>query len=375
MEDTAVQSTETGQGTPDTGQPVSQSSYINDAWDTKYFRSHEAELNPDKVQQKQAQTPKEHQKVEPKKVEAKQQAETPKKPEAKQPDKQEPQRSKFEDAFAGEDGELDLGKIVGYNLPEETAALKADIGQAQPEEKPVTHQERWQKDQEEISTLDKTLRAELLNPLQQAFEKIQGGTDPFTALNQVYLERKAIIENHIAEKKNAMEFERQKALEERMLSDTQSKAMQEQSKININEIASSLPGGDEAAKTALYNEIMFGMDAGAQVLDYYFREKVEGVDKMTPAQKNAAAIKFVNSITSDKAKLRFVFNQAMALKTRQHLPKLMQSARMAGVAQHKSNALAAQKSPTGTTRRPAPTAKASVWDGYLNNHYETADRV
>ena len=354
------------------GGTVDQSSYVSDMWNDNYFHTHEAELTPEQAAQKQAQAPKA--KVDEVKTEQKPQAETPKKPDEKQPVKQESQPSRFEQAFRGEDGEIDVDKFLSFNIPEaDNHPLQADIGTPEPDNAPKL--EQWQQDQQEVEKLQASLSSELLDPLNKAYNLISQGTNPVQALKAVYDERKAFIDQHVNEVKNQKEFQRQKALEERLLGDTKAKAQAQQSAVNTNEIISSLPGDDISAKTELFNEVLFGTEGGAKLMDYYFREKVEGVDKMTPQQKHAAAVKFVNEVTSNKAKLRFMFNQALALQTRNNLPKILQKARLGAVAQHKSNAVSAQKNPTGTSKRTAPAASKNQWDSYLVSHYDAADRV
>jgi hypothetical protein len=353
----------------DGGSQVDQTSYVNDAWDTKYFRSHEAELNPDKAQKPQPKTAKEPV-VEPKK------AETPKETvdKAKQPDeKQESQQSRFEKAFSGEDGEIDVDKFLSFKLPEmkpEPSTLS--IGKTA---EPVTKQEDWQKDQEEITKLSKTLTDEFLGPLEKVYQLINQGTDPVQALKTIFDERKAFIDNHLNEEKSKREFQRQKTLEERLLEKTTTETRARHSSVNINEIVSSLPGGDAPEKTALFQEILFGSDVGAKVLDYHFNQAFPDNEKMDPKAREQAAMNFVNGITSDKAKLRFVFESCLDKMTRANLPKILQKSRLSALAADKANRLSAQKTPTGTSKRTAQPAQKTQWDSYLNNHYESADRV
>jgi hypothetical protein len=364
------------QAAPDTGTAdadagsIDQSSYVNDAWETNYFKSHEAELNPNA---KQAQAPKDPAKQEPVKPGDKQ-AEPPKVDEkAKTPDKQESQPSRFEKAFAGENGEMDLDKFMNFNIPDVKFDKPADVGT--PASEPAVKQEQWQKDQEEVTKLQTTLHGELLGPLEKIGQLIDGGKDPIEALREVYAERKAFVESHLSEVKSNKEFQRQKALEERLMEKTNTEKQAALSATNTNEIISSLPGKDTAEKTELFNEILFGTSGGSEMLNYYFREKVPNLDKLTPAEKNAEAAKFINSITSDKAKLRFMFKQALAIQTHKSMPQILQKARISAVAAHKSNALSAQKAPLGTQKRTAPPPGKGLWDDYLSSPSEVADRV
>jgi hypothetical protein len=355
----------------------SSETYVNDAWDKHYFNSHEAELNPDKAQKPEAKTPQAKPVVAPegdKKQEAEKPKIDPKTGKEIQPDKQEPQPSRFEKAFTGEDGTVDVDKFLNFTLPEsnEQAAKPLDLGAPGPE---VTTQEQWQKDQEEVTNLTKVMNDGIIGPLEKVYSLIKQGTDPVQALKSVYDEQKAVIDGHVNEIKTQKEFQRQKALEDRILEKSKSGEVAAQSRTNINEIASSLPGTTPEGKMELFRDILFGKETGAQLLDFYFQEKVPGTEKMTPEQRSAAALKFVNEITSNKAKLRFVFNQALAIQTRANLPSILQKSRLSAVAADKANRLSAQKSPIGTQQRTAPPAGKSKWDGYFNSHYETADRV
>ena len=359
-------------GTPDGGSSVDQSRLINDAWSDKYFRSHEAELNPEAAEKrKQAQTPK----VDTQKVVEKQ-VQTPKNLNApKTPDKQEPQKSQFEKAFAGENGEIDLDRVLSFSLPEIAAASPGtDIG-APPAQQEGPKLEQWQQDQQEIEKMSKTLAGELLDPLDKAYSLISQGSDPVDALKAVYADRKAYIDARVSEAKSQKEFKRQQALEERLLGETKTKALAQQSATNINEVISSMPGASTVEKSALFNDILFGSDTGAKILDFYFQDRVEGIDKMNPQDRHAAALKFVNEITSNKAKLRFMFEQAHAAQVKKNLKAIVQSARLSAVSQHKSNALSAQKQPQGTQKRTAPSAAKGQWSNYFTSHFETADRV
>lgn len=356
-------------------------SYVNDAWDTHYFNSHEAELNPEKAQAQKTQP---EPAKDPKAVVA---PEGDKKPQAEkpkidpktgkeiQPDKQEPQPSRFEKAFTGEDGTIDVDKFLNFALPDSTepAAKPLDLGA--PGQQQITTEEQWKKDQEEVTNLTKTMNEGIIGPLEKAYALIHEGMDPRQALKQVYDEQKAMIEGHVNEIKTQKEFQRQKALEDRLLEKSKSGEVAAQSRTNINEIASALPGDTPEGKMELFRDILFGKETGATLLDFYFQEKVAGTDKMTSEQRSAAALKFVNEITSNKAKLRFVFNQALAIQTRANLPSILQKSRLSAIAADKANRLSAQKNPTGTQQRTAPPAGNSKWDGYFNSHYETANRV
>jgi hypothetical protein len=239
----------------------------------------------------------------------------------------------------------------------------------------VVKEEQWQKDQKEITTLQTTLSTEILGPLEKMAQLIDGGKDPVEALREVYGERKAFVEQQLNEMKSKKEFQRQKALEDRLLEKTGNEKQVALSNANTNEIISSLPGKDNAEKQNLFNEILF--KHGSSILDRDFRRAVPKVEfeKMTPAERNAAAAKFVNSITSDKAELRFVFNQALAIKSKDMLPQILQRARLSAVAAHKANALSAQKAPLGTQKRTAPPAVKGIWDDYLSSPRDVADRV
>ena len=353
-------------------------SYVNDAWDKGYFNSHEAELNPEKAQKQQAQTPQAKPVVAPegdKKLEAEKPKIDPKTGKEIQPDKQEPQPSRFEKAFTGEDGTIDVDKFLNFTLPESTEQTAKPLDLGAPGQQPITTEEQWKKDQEEVTNLAKTMNDGIIGPLEKAYTLIKQGVDPTQALKQVYDEQKVMIEGHVNEIKTQKEFQRQKALEDRILEKSKSGEVAAQSRTNINEIASALPGSTPEGKMELFRDILFGKETGATLLDFYFQEKVEGTDKMTPEQRSAAALKFVNEITSNKAKLRFVFNQALAIQTRANLPSILQKSRLSAVAADKANRLSAQKNPIGTQQRTAPTAGKSKWDGYFNSHYETADRV
>jgi hypothetical protein len=350
---------------------VDQSSYVSDAWDKNYFSSHEAELNPDKAK---AQMPKAE--VKPVVQPALKQAEPPKvaaKPNETQPEKQEPQASLFDQAFTGENGAFDVDGFLGFDVPNlGTEKPAVDIGQ--PPAVTEVKQEQWLKDKEEVETLNKNLTGYMLTPLEKAFALIQNGTDPAQALKQVYDKQKSVLEGHIGEIKNQKEFQRQKALEERLTEGTRTQAEKQQIAVNTNEIISSLPGKDTASKTALFNEVLFGKEVGAVHLDRAFARAYPDNEKMKPEERAVAAQKFVNSILSNKAELRYLFKVSLNDMKIRNIPKAMQQDRLRAIEDFKNNKLSAQKAPMGTVKRTALAVGKNMWDGYFNSHI-TADRV
>jgi hypothetical protein len=354
------------QETGSEGSPIDQTSFINDAWDKGYFHSHDAELNPKVAQSK----------AEPPKAPIEKQAEPPKDPNAqvKQPDKQEPQKSRFEQAFAGEDGEIDVDKFMNFSLPTmktEPISFEADKSS----QSTTPEKEPWEKDMEEVTGLQNNLKTEVLDPLQKVADLISQGKDPIQALEEIYAERKAAIDQHINEVKSQKEFQRQKTLKEELLSQKNEEIQSKQSAVNTNEIISALPGSTQEEKTSLFHEVLFGNDVGAKVLDYHFDKAFPDNKKMLPEQRKVAATKFINGITSNKADLRFVFEQCLDKMTRSNLPKIMAKARMSALAADKANRLSAQKGPVSNQPRTQPSAAKGQWDNYLTSHYQAADRI
>ena len=369
MEDTATVQSPAGTDGGASGR-VDQSSYVNDAWNDGYFNSHEAELGTAKAK---PQTAKEA--VKPVETPASKQAEPPKadaKPNVTQPDKQEPQSSLFEQAFAGESGAFDVDGFLGLDVPAlGTEKPAADIGQPTA---PEVKQEQWVKDKEEVETLNKNLTGYMLTPLEKAYELIQKGTDPTQALKQVYDEQKGILDGHLNEVKTQKEFQRQKALEDRITEGAKAEATKQQIAVNTNEIISTLPGKDTAAKAALFNEVLFGKDSGAVHLDRAFARAYPDNEKMKPEERAIAAQKFINSVLSNKAELRYLFKVSLNDMKIRNMPKAMQQDRLRAIEDFKNNRLSAQKSPLGTTKRTAPSPGKDKWAAYFGSH-ETADRV
>jgi hypothetical protein len=356
---TAEQSTDGGS--------VDQTSYVNDAWDKGYFRSHEAELNPNAAT-----------KAEPPKAPEQKQAETPKDQNAqqKQPDKQVPQKSRFETAFSGDDGEMDIDKFMKFSLPEmkiePVQFKKADPSQPAAPEKPV-----WERDAEEVKTLSEKLRAERLDPLQKAADLIVQGMKPMAALNQIYLERQAEIDKAVNEEKTKREFQRQKDLEDRLTEKTRSAETDATIKVNSNEIISSLPGNTPEEKESLFIELFFSDAIGGEFLEKDFKKAYPDHQKMTAEQQKAARVKLVNSILSDKAELRSRFNQCLYKATYINREKLLAKARMSALAADKANRLSAQKGPVSSQPRSLPAAPGNKgqWNNYMTHHEQAVDRV
>jgi murein DD-endopeptidase MepM/ murein hydrolase activator NlpD len=347
-EESGTQVAQPTEASPDSGsQQVDQTSYIDDA-----AKAQKAE--------------------QPKLAEKNKQAETPKNEteQKNQPEKQEPQKSRFEMAFSDDKGEFNNENFFKFNLPEFKPEAVAFEAQAQ---KPAeAEKEPWQRDLEEVNAMQQKLTGEMLGPLEKAWKMIQDGADPFDAINKIYLEQKGLINEQLNQEKFKREAQRQKALEEKMTAGVNEEKASALSTANVNEIVSALPGKTPEDKQALFHEVIFGKDGGARILDHYFQKAYPDYAKMTPVDRQTAAKKFINSITSNKAELRFVFDRAWDMAISRHQRDIMQRERIAAVVADKANRLAAQKGPVSTQPRTPPSVKNGQWTNYFNHQ---ADRI
>jgi hypothetical protein len=96
---------------------------------------------------------------------------------------------------------------------------------------------------------------------------------------------------------------------------------------------------------------------------------------MTPEDRGINAQKFINSILSDKAELRFVFDSCLNALKVLNMPKAMQADRLRAIEEYKQNRLSVQSAPIGKTQRLPGSASKNQWDDYFVSHKSVADRI
>jgi len=349
---------------------IDQGSYVNDAFDD-YFEapdrsSPRAETDEEPKEEQEAKKPKE----EVRKPEAK----TPQdKEENKQPDKKADEVDPFDVAFRNDDGSLNLEALASFKLPEISTAQPVEI----PEEAETTidPKEAFIKSREEERVYETNLRQHTTGPLDEAYALIRQGKDPVEALKEVYQKVNKTISEHVEKTKLEREWEREQERKKDFYSQQETQKRSEAAKVNIAGIVNNLPGKTQEAKSALFNRVIFGKDAGAELLEESFQEKYPDYSKKTPAERNKLASEFVNEMLSDQRKLHRHYTQAMNAIKAKNMGVVTKQVAQETERSVKQNGLSAQKNPAGTAQRQQPSAKSDGWDTYLNGHNKTVARI
>jgi hypothetical protein len=328
-----------------------------------------------KLPEEKAQEPKEkkEEKAPPPKGEPKQETGAEKKPE----EKPDPLMS----AFTREDGNFDLDAFSTFAAPiaqQETSPvdLKAEEKPPEKQEVPIW-QKRLDEEKEYVSNVhDNTLGwAEAVRNLVAQGHTLEAAVE--------YVERVLTDKSnqHVTKWKAEREYkfqseERERAAKEKAEAE-ESAALPVRSKTNMSRIISSLPGKTDAEKTQLFNNVLFGKDVGAHILDYEFQRTHPGVGKLPVEQQKQLAEKFITGITSDYRALSYFFDRALDKAARMNLPKLNQRVAAAAEAATNANRLAAQRRPGGAIGRQAQQEKPGGpdWTGYFASPEKMADRI
>lgn len=349
-------------------------------------------FKPESAQEKPAasQKPAPKQEATPPKAEGKQpqQAQTPKdgtteqKPGAdeKKPDEKP---DLLMSAFTGADGSFDFDGFAKFAAPVNNDAPKIDLQpQPQQQQNPQDNKPEWQKRLEEEKEYTTNIRANTLGWANSLRQLLAQGVDPQQAVAHVEQQIAATIDDHLnnwkAEREYKYKEDEAKARAEKAKEAEESAAQPVRSRTNMSRIISSLPGADDTAKTTLFNEILFGKDVGAKILDYEFSRAHPGNDKLQPAERQKLAEKFVNGITSDYQALSYFFERALDRAARMNMPKLNQKIAAAVEAATNANRAASQKRPSGSlVRNPIKEtpAGANSWDAYFSTPEKMADRI
>lgn len=358
-EETAAVESQTG------GEQVSdQAQYANDAFDS-YFQSPDER---DAAKEKQEKQP------EPKKVAAKPQAETPKAGEKKADvtPKEKEKPNPIDEIFAGDDGAFDASKFLGFDIPKFGVDAPAPEQNHAPEAPEVPE---WQQRVEADKQYEMQLKTTVGGITDAINTQIAQGVAPQEAIKTVMSQYDQVIRDHMEERRRQNEAETLSKIEARALERERAVQTSQRALSNTNEVVASLPGKDTAQKTALFNEIMFSDNGAKDILNRDFRAKHPGIDKMPESERAKLATKFLNEVSANKSELAHYFKVGYNNIRASKLPEMMQKARLAQSAMDKANALSAQKAPGGTLNRPNQNAAPDVWQNYLENHHQYADRV
>lgn len=363
METPATEATVEAQGAPEqTTETVDQQGYINDAFGD-YFGSQEEKTDETQAQEpkkneKQAQTPKgdETQGKDPKQ-DAKE-AEAAKKPDP------------FETAFTTEGGMFDLEKLVGVSL--DGLQFQSEPAQenkpGKPEEAPA-----WQKEFEAEKTYRDNITKSRLGPLESIYNEINSSDLPdeykgpiLNLINGEYVRIRGENEQHFKERDAQNAHKSRSEEQERLRDEMRSAKLPELAKVNAMAVISKLPGNDNTAKIELYNRIMFGPGAGGELLEDMFLSQHPDFAGKTKDEQNRMKMKFVNELQADGKRLQRHFDRAYRylIADPKNMRRIMEQVSNKTEANVRSNALAAQKTPSGSVERQ-PQAGTSKWDGYF----------
>jgi hypothetical protein len=344
----------TQSGSADSGS-IDQSSYMNDAF-SSYFDeatdSNEPEVEPKAQEPKQAAQPQAEEPKQPEAIETK--------PEGETGDKPDP----FDTAFSTDAGDFDVEKWMGLNFDGSDFQKIDPKPQAQPMEQRVP---QWQKELDEEKQFRESIETSRLGPLERAHELLMSGMDAEQALKQAYDEARQDNEGFFKQRETEMSFKRRQEELDKIRDETRNANMPELAKSNAFSIINRLPGEKSEAKIELYNRIMFGPDAGGEILTDMFEARFPDYAKESPEKQDALKLKFVNELQADGPRLQRHFERARRILAArpENMKKIMEQVARTKEQQVRSNALAAQKAPSGTVQRPAPNRTPSPWDSYL----------
>lgn len=322
----------------------------------------------------EAQTPKE----------AQQQAQTPKDAGVSNVNKQEPVKpttpaDPIDAVFKNDKGEFDAAGFMNFSLPENfslPAEKSSGQGSGQPQalqQEPADNRPEWQREMEEISSYEKSLSSHVLDPLQKVAELISGGRDPMQALNEVFAERKRVLDEHMAEYKYKRDFERRERLQKATGEAEAMAKMKVNASTNVNAIVSALPGNDHKAKSELFSHVMFSKEIGAPILNREFLRRNPDAKKLPIAEQEKLADKFLLEVQSDREELSYFWQLCIDRATRLKQKDVAQRNRLLGAAQQKEQRQAAQKNPAGPyNRKPVVSGGKNEWDSYFGS---SVDRV
>lgn len=341
----------------------SQGSYLDDAFGD-YFADPRSPENAE-----QAETPEN--------VASKEQAETPEeagetaeeKPDSENTEEvKEDQKDPFSTAFANDKGELDLEKLMSIDFGALNLQQIDEQAQVQqPQQQVQDDVPEWKREMQEEETYRGNIKQSTTGLLEKVWERIQAGEDPTAALQTVYAETNKMLDDMWKERDAERNYKKSTEASERIAKETRNAKMKELSRANGLAIANTLPGPDLTAKSELYNRIMFGKDAGGDILEDMFVARHPDYAKYDAKKLDEEKRSFVYELQSDPQKLQRHFQRAYRYLAAdpKHMKTLMEQVARNKEAQVRSNAMAAQKSPAGSVQRPAKQA-AGKWDSYFS---------
>jgi hypothetical protein len=354
---------------PGTDQGSQQDDYGSDVFE-KYTTSHEEFLDEDlhgkrpvvaqkkpveNPVQKKAETPKENLTATEKIAQTKGATET----------------DPLESAFTGKDGQFDLQKFTSFALPQ-TSNIPEEKGIPQKSgEKPQEEIPEWKKAIEQDRTEAEAMRKVIGGVAENIRQLIASGNDPEAAIQAALQDHEKKLNDYLQGQSLSREEARMADLDKRVQDREKAIHINADSRTNTNSIIQGLPGKTFDDKKVVFDTIMFGKDTGAQILLRELYRKHPEARSMSQEQVKPLTEKFISEEFSDRENLQYLFERAFDRTMRLKMPALMERQRMMKAAEIKTNALAAQKRPAGTSlRKPAATGGSDPFENYRNHHID-----
>jgi hypothetical protein len=360
METVTEQVETTVEGT--TSESVSQDDYINDAFTDYFFNEEKAEppKDDDKKQDTQAQEPKDDPNKE-------------KNPKSDDEANKEPEKKvdPFVSAFSTESGDFDLEKLLGVsteglNFQSEEKEAK----QTTPEKTtPKTWKERFQAEKVFKDNIYRTR----LGPLEDVYNAFEGAEMPdevkqyvLGVLREKYAGVQQETDSFLKEREEEQRFQREEEERTRFREEARLEKLPAMAKANAGAIINSLPGEDSKTKINLYNRIMFGPNAGGEILSDAIELRYPDFESMPKEKQDSLKLNFVKELQADGNRLQRHFQRAyrQLIADPENIKQLMSQVSKNTEANLKSNQFAAQNEPTGSVNRQPQTGN-SEWDSYF----------
>jgi hypothetical protein len=360
METVTEQVETTVEGTE--AESVSQDDYINDAFTDYFFSDEKAEppKDDDKKQEPEAQEPKDDPNKE-------------KEPKSGDEANKEPEKKvdPFVSAFSNESGDFDLEKLLGVsteglNFQSEEKEAK----QSEPEKiTPKTWKERFQAEKVFKDNIYRTR----LGPLEEVYNAFEGAEMPdevkqyvLGVLREKYAGVQQETDSFLKEREEEQRFQREEEERTRFREEARLEKLPAMARANAGAIINSLPGEDSKTKVDLYNRIMFGPNAGGEILSDAIELRYPDFESMPKEKQDKLKLDFVKELQADGNRLQRHFQRAYRymIADPENIKQLMSQVSKSTEANLRSNQLAAQSEPSGSVNRQPQTGN-SEWDSYF----------
>ncbi|MBN1294369.1 MAG: hypothetical protein JXB48_21210 [Candidatus Latescibacteria bacterium] len=298
-------------------------------------------------------------------------------------DNKEKNPDPFETAFVNETGDFDLDKLVGVSLD----GLSFQSNGQEKKEGEVTSPEKtvpqWKQEYEEERVFKQNVHKSRLGPIESVFSEIQESGIPdeykgpiLDVLRKKHAEILQETEQFLRERTEQRTFQKREEENDRIREEMRTSKLPELARANAVSIINQLPGKEQKEKAELYNRIMFGPDAGGELLEDMFEARYPEMHKKDKATQDKMKLKFVHELQADGARLQRHFQRAYRYLTAdpKNLKRIFAQVSRTTEANVRSNAATAQKNPSGSVQR-TPQAGNNIWDGYFSDPQRSKTRI